>query len=274
MAVESKRGCGYRKVGGMYLMASGKGVPCCKMPLELSICPCCGEGIKQSRGWTWIDAGKMFKAGDCTAGAVQRTLCPIVNPAMLGRVGLLWIGEKFYKSPREFMLEAAVQGISRRLSAVPREFKPGETWVLFAHPKAIFKPRKVVQPDGRGFDYAIEREDGELEQSDAGGRLLFEAESDAGEMAAQLDISEPRYVPGVFYIAKPEGFEYIVKQSTYDAVLADMASYEASTDPAREKSALLQKFTRDSERGVRWVPVPDEDKDHQGSVHDKEEEPA
>jgi hypothetical protein len=69
MAIEAKRGCGYRKVGGTYLVSGGLGMPCCKMPILLKTCPCCGHGVKQSRGWTWIDPKEWLK-GECTAGRV------------------------------------------------------------------------------------------------------------------------------------------------------------------------------------------------------------
>ena len=54
MAVEARRGCGYRKVGGLYLMGGTGGMPCCKMPIPLHVCPTCHGGIKQTRGWSWI----------------------------------------------------------------------------------------------------------------------------------------------------------------------------------------------------------------------------
>lgn len=52
-------------------------------------------------------------------------------------VGLLWIGEQYYPTPADWTREAGTIGISRRLSAVPKNFKLGETWVLVAHRKAI-----------------------------------------------------------------------------------------------------------------------------------------
>ena len=55
----------------------------------------------------------------------------------MGSAGLLWIGEKFYKTPAEFDAEAMQLGVSRRIHAIPRQFKVGETWILLAHPKAI-----------------------------------------------------------------------------------------------------------------------------------------
>lgn len=57
-----------------------------------------------------------------------------------GRAGLLWVGEAFYPTPDDFSTEAARQGISRRIHQIPREFKLGETWVLFAHRKTIDRP--------------------------------------------------------------------------------------------------------------------------------------
>lgn len=272
MAVESKRGCGYRKVGGLYMMSGGMGVPCCKMPLALTVCPCCGEGIKQSRGWTWIDAGKMFKAGGCQAAPIQMAACPLVNPALMGKVGLLWVGEKFYKTPREFMAEGYKMGISRRLTAIPRDYKQGETWVMLAHPKAVALPRKVVSFGADQFGIL----DPLTENEEVG---LFASKSDAADIAAARDLRDPLFGPGVFYVFKPNGFELIVKQSDYDRVLAavkvrefskaDPLPWEPETD---ELKALLASYDKDVKRGVTWVPVPDDDKDHAGTVYDKAEE--
>jgi hypothetical protein len=64
-------------------------------------------------------------------------------------MGLLWIGEAFYKTPEELLREAAAQGLSRRISAIPNDFELGKTWVLLAHRKGMAKycshPRIVRQ---------------------------------------------------------------------------------------------------------------------------------
>lgn len=139
MAVEAKRGCGYRKVGGLYIVSEPGGFNCCSLPLELNICPCCGGGIKQARGFTWVNPGLLFQKHEvmkpgCHSG------CPVANPAMLGeRAGLLWVGEKFYASPAAFDKEAATLGISKRIASLPRGFVVGETFILLAHPKAVLK---------------------------------------------------------------------------------------------------------------------------------------
>jgi len=153
MAVERKRGCSYRKIGGLYLCSEALSEPCHRLPVELKICPTCHAGIKPSRGWTWVDSG-LLRPGcgekleaDLTILSVEGMLpsqlehcerCPICSPAAMGeKVGLLWIGEKFYGSMNEFVAEAATQGVSRRIAAIPRGFEAGRHWVLLAHRKAI-----------------------------------------------------------------------------------------------------------------------------------------
>jgi hypothetical protein len=120
-------------------LVSGKlGAPCCKLPIPLTICSTCGGGIKQTRGWTWIDPQRWLK-GECVA---LRTFinCAAADPARLGeRVGLLWIGERFYPTPDHFQIEAAQLGISRGITAIPRGFEIGKHRVFFAHPKVFTK---------------------------------------------------------------------------------------------------------------------------------------
>ncbi|MCK4958675.1 MAG: hypothetical protein KAT00_04735 [Planctomycetes bacterium] len=156
---EGPRGCGYRKVGGTYLVCDGPGHPCEILPLELHVCSTCGQGIKPARGWTWINPREMF----------QHERCPKCNPYGLGftqseegdapikcrfiqvqKAGLIWIGEQFYPTPADFNREADGMGVSRRITCVPRGFVLGESWVLLAHRKVDFYDkiaRKVEQTD-------------------------------------------------------------------------------------------------------------------------------
>lgn len=150
MAAEPKRGCGYRKVGGLYLVGGELSAPCDRLPMETTICPCCGEGIKQSRAWTWIDPVKLFegmhKPCSCDCG------CPVCYPSLVfpfkERSGLLWVGEQFYPTPADFSMEAARLGVSRRISSIPRNFELGKTWVFFGHPKAIERNGSVFDEPG------------------------------------------------------------------------------------------------------------------------------
>ena len=134
MPAEGKRGCGYRKLGGLYIVADGSGMECCKMPILLHVCPTCNQGVKQSRGWQWIDPRPWIGAYGCK-DASAAGFCPLSNPTLLGeRVGLIWIGTQFYPTPMHFSVEAEKMGISRRIKAIPKGFEIGKTWVFFAHP--------------------------------------------------------------------------------------------------------------------------------------------
>lgn len=138
MAIEAQRGCGYRKVGGLYLVAGGVPRQCDRLPFVLTVCPTCHAGFKQSRGWTWVEPGALFGGPHLGCEDERFTICPVCNPVGIDRCGLLWIGGKYYDRPEKFSQEARTMGISRRIHAVPKGFKVGETWVLLAHPKAKF----------------------------------------------------------------------------------------------------------------------------------------
>jgi len=147
MAVESIRGCGYRKVGGLYLCGAGATMACDRLPYELKVCPTCGGGVKFTRGFSWLDWYKY--AGDHSVlneGCKCGFQCPACHPQAGSQpYGLLWIGDQFY-TPEEFTQEALTQGVSRRIAAIPRKLKLGETWILFAHIKAC-GTRLEDQPD-------------------------------------------------------------------------------------------------------------------------------
>lgn len=145
---EQRRGCGYRKHGGLYMVAEGSAVGCGRFPIPLTICPCCSGGIKQTRSWTWVNPSLLLKDVPCKSPGVWTVpcRCPMAQIEREERAGLLWIGTAFYPTPEAFALEAAKMGVCRR-SAVPKDFKLGEHWVLMAHPKAILGP--IEQVDGK-----------------------------------------------------------------------------------------------------------------------------
>lgn len=130
---------------------------CHRLPLPLTVCPTCNHGIKPARGWTWV-ANELLKPGcsilDVPADfhAAHCEHCIVCTPSLIrafdeegvdqgeGRCGLIWIGAAHYPTPEDFMEEAATQGVSRRISAVPKGFLLGKTWVLMAHRSAILGP--------------------------------------------------------------------------------------------------------------------------------------
>jgi hypothetical protein len=182
-SVEEPRGCGYRKEGGTYLVAPpAEEMSCGRFPLTLTRCPCCDQGIKPSRGWTWLNLELLLQGTKCVSKKAKCSECPIsdTNIKTIGKVGLLWVGEKFYTTPHEFNDEAARMGVSRRISQIPRDFKIGETWVAFAHRKGVSKPCACVSeaPSSKGCD-------------ECGGELQV-------------------YTPSIFKIWRPTAIEYIV----------------------------------------------------------------
>ena len=130
--IEPRRGCGYRKPGGFYLIGSGSSSPCCKLPFPLTDCVCCGNTIKFTRGFQWISSTLFTNGEDCIYS--QGVICPLGSPG--NKMGLMWVGEQFYPTTADFMREANAIGVSKRMGSIPKEVKAG-TWVALAHPKAM-----------------------------------------------------------------------------------------------------------------------------------------
>lgn len=237
MAIESKRGCGYRKVGGIYLVSDAQGFSCDRLPFPLHVCPTCGEGIKFSRGWTWIKPYKLFDGDhflidnqDVRMDCQCEKFCPACYPSLHFihiqtdenlKAGLLWIGEKYY-TPESFKKEANELGISKRISTVPRNFKVGITWVFLAHIKGCQIKNKEGFPEDK---------------------------------------------PAIFMAFQPRRIEQIVLQSEYDhfqVVHHYCSKQNKSPEEAFAGQTLLdyRKLQKIAERGISLVPVPDEDKDH------------
>lgn len=158
--IESKRGCGYRKINGTYLEGIGLAVPCDRLPFNIEPCRVCGQGILFSRGYTWIhwyhyagfhdDEDHMIH--DFENGCSCDVNCPICHPLDTKEImvtikdkeekqivpvrhGLMWVGKKYY-SPESFMEESKKMGISKRIATIPRELEVGKTWILLAHKEA------------------------------------------------------------------------------------------------------------------------------------------
>jgi len=188
---ERARGCGYRKEGGLYLvLPEFKGQPCGKLPLTLDRCPCCGAGIKFARGWTWIGGKETFAGKECTINdRVTKLTCVLENPPE--KMGLIWIGEKFYKTPEDWLNEGRDMGVSRRIKAIPNGFKTGETWVCVAHVDAI--PGAYVIEDGQK-------------------QGLCNHEPNAkGTACKKCKAKKEKGKGAIFQVFKPSAIEYIVK---------------------------------------------------------------
>lgn len=131
--IETKRGCGYRKVGALYLCGEYLSAPCDRMPFPLTVCPVCGQGIKVGRGFTKVNPYQLWGIHqDCHDVVRPCHLCdPQDKPAFIMKVGA-----GSYPSPQDFLEEALAMGISKRIPFIPRALELGETVLYLAHPKA------------------------------------------------------------------------------------------------------------------------------------------
>lgn len=139
MAGEARRGCGFRKHGGMYLVGEYVFVPCDRLPYPLDVCPTCGAGIKVGRGMTKIIPKTLFgNHGNCTEERHNCVMChPKDDVAYIMRVG-----EKFYPEPEDFIKEGIAMGFSKRIAQIPKDFEIGKTVIYLAHINAC----KVKEP--------------------------------------------------------------------------------------------------------------------------------
>lgn len=153
---EVERGCGFRQVGGLYLEGSGLAVPCDRLPFNIELCPVCSQGIKFSRGFTWVH---WHEYAEHHIPCKCKKSCPVCHPIDEEPVfdengvqtgfkpvmhGLMWVGHKFY-SPESFIREAVTLGVCKRIANIPKQLVVGKTWVLLAHRKS---GRKLVDADG------------------------------------------------------------------------------------------------------------------------------
>lgn len=194
--VEKARGCGYRKEGGFYLVADGVAAACCKLPFELTVCPCCDQGIHQTRGFRWISSS-MFQLQDCVSSA--NPFCCMAQKSL--RMGLMWVGEKFYPTAEHFTKEAASMGVSKRIAQLPTDFKAGETWIALAHPKAITEINDGVVTHRKGIfrafrpkwvEYVVRGDESqkELEKIARKGTVLVRVVKDTA-LQSTLDVDTP-----------------------------------------------------------------------------------
>lgn len=145
---EQRRGCGYRKIGGLYLVSSpGITLVCDGLPMPLERCGCCGFVPPFSRNLQHIHPQYIIQAEiklhqpeksdfeefDCSCA----DMCPVCNAKAWEiqgfNYGLMFVGSQY--TPSSFIKEAELQGVSKRIPEIPNWLKLGETWILLAHNK-------------------------------------------------------------------------------------------------------------------------------------------
>lgn len=248
MSVEPRRGCGYRKIGGLYFVSSGRPVFCDRLPIPLDVCPTCGHGIKQTRGYTWINVEALV--GGLHPNCLDEFPCPLcMRPDEIGRAGLLWIGAKYYKTPREFCAESDALGVSRRISAIPRGFVVGKTWILLAHPNAI-----VCSLNCERCGQMMNRHTAKVIAEKTLTTAAIVEPCTPFLRCGLCGHETPVDRPGVFRLWKPERIEKIVPESWK----LDPTHFEELQDLA--------------DKGITPVFVPDDDPDHKPEKLFPEEE--
>jgi hypothetical protein len=139
MAQESKRGCGFRRIGGLYLVGDYVSFPCDKLPFPLTVCPVCGHGVKVGLGMTMVNPLKLFgKHHNCDDKIRPYIVCDPKDEVSY----IMRVGEKFYKTPEDFIQEGIRLGISKRIGQIPRNFKLGKTVIYLA----FIKPEDEIAP--------------------------------------------------------------------------------------------------------------------------------
>lgn len=134
---ETKRGCGFREVGKLYLVGEGVAYICPSLPLIFKPCDCCGYEPPQYRDFQWLKKSYVRHIREPT-GQMCHPKCPVCYPGTndQSQYGLMWVGRKFY-TPESFLEEIDSHGdISKAIKQIPKGLKLGETWVLLAHPEA------------------------------------------------------------------------------------------------------------------------------------------
>jgi len=217
MASESKRGCGYRKVGGLYMVGEYISVSCDRLPLRLEACPVCGAGIHFTRSMTEINPHRLLGSHDGTLIELiddqpLTTICKdrfrpchVCDPPDAVAF-VMMVGEKYY-TPESFMEEARTLGVSKRIPFIPKKLKLGETIVYLAHPKAcLVKEVPVLQQ-------AMAIVDGS--DKDNGQPRLLEAEKIDGAL-------------GIFCVFIPQRIEKLVWESEVEGEQGEQ--YKASLE--------------------------------------------
>ncbi|TAK33496.1 MAG: hypothetical protein EPO21_13040 [Chloroflexota bacterium] len=122
-AVEARRACGFRKVGGLYLEGDGMAAGCDRLPVAIEPCPTCGAVPQFTRGIARINPRALWGDHGCHEAG-----CPMCHPPE--KAYLMWVGSEY--TERSFIAEARRLGVSKRIPAVPKDLVVGEDWVFLA----------------------------------------------------------------------------------------------------------------------------------------------
>jgi hypothetical protein len=256
MASEARRGCGYRKAGGIYVRGElGAGIP-------VGWLPCCID-YPHTLGMVWAEPQRLFRTAG-QAGDSWEALLALEHWRRKEKVGLIWVGAQHYTMD-SFTKEALEMGISRRVATLPVDVKRGdpvalafvaavpvtESGTLFGYegaPAAMHcetcagvpvakAVANAMAEMGRPFQLEAQR------QRDVADILAGkERKGGPRKLAMKLRTSgDPMHVAGIFHCFTVSCIEVVLPASI-------------AADPEIQR--------RCEERDVHIVAVPDNDKDH------------
>ena len=150
MAIEALRGCGYRKVGGLYIVGAGLAFTCDRLPMHIPTCAVCGETARFHRSISHINPVRLFGNHSYPCNdSIDCVCCHVPD-----RGYLMWVGIDY--TPESFTLEAVKLGVSKRIPFIPASMKVGVDWMYLAYKRLI--PTKnlnfvlpIDNPDRTGF---------------------------------------------------------------------------------------------------------------------------
>jgi len=141
--VEQERGCGYRKIGGAYLIGTGMAVNCDRLPILIQECQHCGFGIGFARSMQIVKTEYVrYLISDrdhVHTSCHDEFPCPICyntahkNDPLGEKVGIMFVSNRYY-TPESFVKESVDMGISKRIAphTIPKAFKTG-MWIMLAY---------------------------------------------------------------------------------------------------------------------------------------------
>lgn len=152
MAVEKRRGCGFRVVHGLYITSGPLSFTCDRLPIPTNLCKCCGNFVREFQGVQSFKPLELLgNHGVCEMcekfprdgiHECSHTNCtdPLTCMACFPRPApeetkdfMMWVGRSYYTKDT-FTAEAALLGVSKRIASngVPIGMVPNQSWIFLA----------------------------------------------------------------------------------------------------------------------------------------------
>ena len=237
--LEPRRGCGYRKVGKLYIRGIGAFKECHRLPIPLTVCPVCGEGIKFTRGWVRLNPRKLF--GECKEETLR---CPICGEVMVDAgknkskvfEDILWIHWVCEDCKVGY---ASKQRVCTCDEHCPICNPPEKAFMLWVGEKFYPTPHDfTIEAERLGISKAVPSIPKDFE---LGETIVYLAHRKAVNLYVESKNTlvgyEIKKHAGIFMSFRPTHFEILVKESDYNA--------------------NKEEYDKLEEKGIKIIVVPD-----------------